>query len=580
MAEKSSVFKVRFDTSAQTQATTSFKGYKKPFLHSIAPFTPHIILVFVSALLYAYTFVMTTRVLGNLIDIFVSAIIASVVNGKSSLVATEFVPEIIKVIIFITANTLFSLLQGIASSSFSTKYSHTIRTKVSHKFTLLPMNFIDAHFHNEFYNLFTDGTDALNQSLNLFFGNYISSLFVVAGILIEIFRIDSFISAIVLLIITIGLIMVYVATFFENKNSSKQQYKAGELYNNVNEFYSGIKIIQHSGNGKSIVKNINQLSESLNTEVKKARKSASIASIVTEGLTALSLITVLVAGAFRIHSAVISLGTLITLIVYIRKLNQPLSQVSSFSNIIRTIKVSLASIFALLSEKELPAGQTGETAIASDLEFDNVSFSYNGTNKVVEKLNFKIRARGITAISGETGAGKSTIIKLILNFYDPCEGTIKMGGKDIAQYDPSSYKKLFTIIPQNAQLFDCTIKENIAYGIENVTDEQIKAAAEKIGANHFIESLPQGYDTDYSSCDGNLSSGQIQLILLTRAFLQRSKFIIFDESTSFIDADTELKLNLLLKKLSEDCGIIIIAHRQTAIGIADNIIKISKGKLI
>ncbi len=580
MAKEASIFKARFDTYAQSNGEIKFKGYKKPFLHSMLPFVPYILCIVVFSSLYAYTFVLTTRVLGELIDIFVSSIIASVVNGESVISFKETMPTIIKAILLIIANTLLNLAQGVFSASLSTKYAHNIRTKVAEKFTHLPMNFIDSHFHNEFHNLFTDDVDALNQSFNLFFGNYLSSLFVVAGILFELYRIDSIIASVILFITALGLSVMYGASYYENHLALNQQSNAGDLYNNVNEFYSGIKIIQHSGNSKSFVENINKMSETLNASVKKARKAASISSIVTEGVTAISLILVLIVGAFRIHFSAISLGMLITLIVYIRKLNQPLSQVSAFSNLLKTIKNSLSGIFSMLTEKELSSSENTQPAIVGDLEFENVSFSYTGTYNVLENLNFKIKAHGITAISGETGAGKSTIIKLILDFYSPSEGKIKMGGQDISKFEPTSYKKLFTIIPQNAQLFDCSIKENIFYGVENATDEQIKAAAKKIGAHRFIEALPQGYDTKYSSCDGNLSSGQIQLILLTRAFLQQSKFIIFDESTSFIDADTEIKLNQLLQKLSADCGIILIAHRQTAISIADNIIKISKGKVI
>ncbi len=580
MAEKSSLFKVRFDTSAQAYGDVNSTGLRKPFLNSLKPFAAYIICIIITSVLYSYTFVMTTRAVGTIIDIIVSSIVASVISGDSGISLTKTAPEIMKAALFIIANTISSLLQGILSSSVSTKYSNQIRIKTAESFSVLPLRFIDNHFHNEFYNTFTDGIDALNQSLNLLLGNYIPSLFVVIGIFIELYHIDFLIANIVLLITTLGIIGIYISSCFENQRASEQQKKSMAFYNNINELYNGIKIIQHSGKGASVINDLDKLSDSLNSSVKKARKVASVTSILTEGITAVALISVLITGAYRIHSSAISLGILITLIVYIRKLHQPFSQITTFPGVIKTIKFSLSAIFSILSEKKASTKKNLIPAIADDLEFHSISFSYNDVNNVLENVSFKIKSQGITAISGETGAGKSTIIKLILNFYSPNQGKIKMGKYDISDFEPESYKKLFSIIPQNAQLFECSIKENIAYGTDNATDEQIKEAAEKVSANLFIEKLENGYDTEYSCHEGNLSSGQIQLILLARALLQKNKYIIFDESTSFIDADAEMKLNQLLKKLSKECGIIIIAHRQTSIDIADNIIKISNGKTV
>lgn len=579
MAGKSTIFKFRFDTSTTAQGDKGVKKYNREFLSSMAPFWWQNVLIIITSILYAYTFVATTRVLGELIDLFVSSIVMSVLNGENTVSNSAIGNAVLKAALFILANTLLSFMQGVLATKVSTHYSHNLRCRLFDKFNHLPMTYIDSHYHDRIYEMLTDSVDAMNQSLYMILGKIISSLLVVFGIMIELFKIDWIVTMFILAVVVIGFFIIYLLSFSETAYSVEHQQKLGEVHREISEFFKGIVIVHSSGRGEKISENICNMNDDLGKTVKKARGISSSSSIITEAITVISLVLALVVGAFRIDEGVISLGVLITVIIYIRKLNEPLTQFNSFSAVFKTLNLTRYAVFDFLDEKEVAV--TGEENITcGDIAFENVNFGYYENQDVILDASFTLKQRGITAITGETGAGKSTIIKLMLNFYSPGSGVIKMAGMDISKFNPSVYRQNFTIIPQNAKLFDCSIKENIKYGMENVTDEEVFKVAKCVGADEFIKKLPQGYDTVFTSSVPNLSSGQIQLVLLARAILRKCSYIIFDEATSFVDAETEARLNTLLKELSKDCGIIIIAHRQTAIDIAENIIRISDGRVI
>lgn len=575
----SSIFKIRNDSSRLVQEKDSKRNYTRDFLCSLRKFWLHIITVVVFSALYAYTFVMTTRVLGQLIDLFVSSTISSVINGENTVSDNLMKQNIMNAAIFIIANTVLSYVQGVVASRFASGYSFNIRQRLFDKFNHLPMKYIDSHFHDNIFAVMTDSADAVNQCIYVIFGKMLSSVFVVVGIFAELFRIDLLIALLVMVVVIVSFTVIYFVSFTETASAAEHQQKLQKVHSEISEFYNGIKVMQNSGRCDEITESICDLNEDLCRAVKKARSVSSANAIITEIITIFSLIIVLVAGAIKIHSGVFSLGVLITFVIYIRKMNEPLSQISLFSSTVKTLDYTKNTIFDFLNEEEIPCRNEENQIINGDIEFKNVNFAYYGNQNVIKNASFTINSKGITAITGETGAGKSTIIKLILNFYSPSSGKITMGDRDISHYDPSLYRQMFTIIPQNAQLFECTIRDNIAYGMENVTEESIIEAAKSVGADEFIRKLPEGYNTQYSPAAENLSSGQVQLILLAGAVLRKCNFIIFDEATSFIDAVSENTLNCLLKKLSVSCGIIIIAHRKTAIEIAEKEIKISDGKI-
>lgn len=575
----SSIFKFRFDTSTTAQNKKSDKKSNKDFVKSINPFAKNIVFITIVSVLYAYTFILTTRVFGDLIDLFITAIIGSILKGDSTIENEAIKWAIIKAGALIVANTVFSFLQGSFSARFASNYAHKLRQKLFDKFHRLPLAYIDSHYYDDIHTMLTDSVDAMNQSMNMILGKILSSALIVVGIIVELFKIDVIMVTIVCGIIVIGFIVIYCFSNNESKLSVAHQKGLHDIHGEINELYGGIKTVQASGNCDRVVNEIVDMSEQLNTTVKKARRVASVPSIITELITSLSFIAVLIVGAVKIHEGAVSLGVLITAIIYIRKLNEPLTQFNSFSGVFSTLNFTKNKIFSFLREPEVQESENNESIEIGDITFENVDFEYFTNQKVIHNASFTIKQKGITAITGETGAGKSTIIKLVLRFYSPVSGRILMNQKDISSFGISDYRQRFTVIPQNARLFDCNIRENIVYGMKNITDEQVMEVIEKVGATEFIQKLPEGIYTKFNSASPNISAGQIQLVLLARAMLRKCSYIIFDEATSYIDADTESKFNDLLKTLSKDCGIIIIAHRKTAIDIAETIIEIGDGRV-
>lgn len=581
--ERSGVFKFRFNALS---STVNEKGEDKKTLRrllvSLSPYKKRLGLFFAISILYSISYVAFPRLLGSILDLFSDEVISYLLGVGDGSVFRKMLPYAVIAIAVFFFNALLGFLQGHIISSVVTDYAFSLRSAVTDKFNRLTVRYIDSTDHRETVMKMTGDVDALNQSLNIVFMKHISALLLTVCITIMQFVLSPVLGAFSLVFCALAGLVSFVGRKKEKKNAEKQQSTTFYLFDGASEFFSGLATLQLSGRIDEITDSLSNLNEETAELTDFSRKSDSRKKGTDALIGGLCLVFVAVAGAFLTGESLITVGILQCQLIYVRKLFSSFSELSLVSGVKRTLISSAASLFEFFDvaetedkEEKLPLPREKEGTI----DFCDVTFSYEkGGRDVLKNVSFSLPQRGITRLSGVTGAGKTTIIKLMLGFYPPDSGKVLYKGEEVHRLDQREYLSLFNVIVQGAGLFGDTIYNNVIYGSEHVSDEQLRKAAELTGADELIKKLPQGYNTVFNTAEPNLSEGEIQLVLLTRAFLRKREIVIFDEATSGIDIITEKRINKALELLSEECSVIIISHRSSVIGGVKNRILITDGK--
>lgn len=578
-ADSSSVLKVRFDTSTMAHGKVSRKTYSRlaaDLKGNGKAFAAFAAVTVISAAAFAFL----PKILGEIIDVYIVKIIEAVFRGRELDVISGIMPTVSVAAALLAANVVASLLQGVVISGITSGYAHTLRCRMFEKFSRLPASYADNHSHGGIVASMTESVDALNQSLGLFLANVVNSAVVIIAVTAMLFTVNVTLCFSSVAILALSLVASWFAGKKEKELAAGQQLSAANVNSRLSEFYGGLRTVQESGEMQKNLVMLGNLNSHNAEETKKARVLTAVSSCIGELTLGLCITAVTVIGAFMIKEETLTVGALMTAVLYVRRLHQPVSQISSYANIVRTLGEAAQTSFAFLDEAE--EKQSGEKIAATgDIEFRNVTFAYQGTNEaVLENVSFSIPCRGITSVSGDTGAGKSTLIKLMLRFYAPDEGKVFCGGRNVADFELESYRKKFTVINQEATLFETSLAANIAYGKEHADMQAIKAAAKLSGADEFISRLPDGYNTVFSPSPQNISNGEIQLVLLARAFLNNTPYVIFDEATAYVDTKTEIRVKETLSALAENSAVIIVAHRRSTVENAEKIVRIESGRVI
>ncbi|MCQ2484887.1 MAG: ABC transporter ATP-binding protein/permease [Clostridia bacterium] len=577
MASKNSVFKVRFDASSKEYSSKFNASTAKFVFKQMKPYSFKIALFAVLTVLFSYTYVRIPRILGQIIDVYTSAIISSVIKGAENIDIPKPVSLLVYAAVFLILNTVFSALQGMISSGISSSHADRLRNKVFAKIGRISISYTDVASKKHIMDVATESIDAFNQSTNLIINQIFSAIIMIIAIIATVVTIDPIAALTMALIIPIQLLLQYILDYAEAGVGRKAINRQPTESTDIRELFSGLKTIQASGRMPEILNEIEKAEKEKASGMASARFFSFITNNSSDLLLGLEIAVISLISAFRINDGIFTIGTLLTIIIYVRKLGNPISQLASFSSVSATLAASSATLREFLDAPEENKDGT-ETLLpekAEAIEISNVTFTYPNTVKpVISNMTVTVPPTGITAVSGFTGAGKTTVIKLILRLYSPDSGTVSYGGMNIEDIPLDTYRKLFSVINQEATLFETSIAANIAFPEKEYDIEKIKAAAKLAGADEFISKLTDGYDTVFCSEPQNISNGQTQLILIARALYNRSKFIILDEATSFVDVETEEKVSAAMKECSKSCGVIIISHKSSTVKDADNVINI------
>lgn len=573
MADKSSAFKMNFDVEAQSLNKIE-KASVRRLLRDLKPYFVRIILFATVASLFAFTFVRVPRLLGQVIDVFVSAIVSSVIKGKTDFDVSAISEIMPSVIIIFLLDTVFAVLKGLISTDISSHYSDFLRKRVFRKTGNIPVSYFDFYSKEYVHSISTEKIDTVSQSLNLLLSRFFASLILVTAIVITLFQTDVIIG-----ILSCGFIIAayasdFLISYFSKRSLNEKHVKA--CTTSTDELYRNLVSVRLSGRAEKTVQSIISDEETLASETGKGRFFAFIEGNISSLLTGLFLVLTVTLEYRRVGDSVITLGTLLSLVIFILKLSEPLSQITSVRQSAGALLSASDFVLDYISQPdENDETKTACVSEAADIEIRNITFRYfGGAEPVFRNFSASIPKSGITVLSGPTGNGKTTLMKLVLGLYRPEEGEICIGETDISDLNLINYRSLFSVISQEATLFERSIEENICYPDEKADTERLHYAAKLSGAYEFIEKLEKGFCTVFSPKPQNISDGQIQLILLARALYHEKQFIVLDESTSYIDTESEKKIYDALKEISENRCVIIITHRKTGLGYADKVIEI------
>lgn len=582
--EKSGVFKFRFDSGSKTvEDRANKKEIQKRLLRSLSVYKVKLVLFAVVTLLYSVTFVIFPQKIGDIIDAFASSIIQYLLGLGDGSVFSEIVPYAIPAVVFFVANAVFALLQGYIVSDIITSYSANLRKTVMEKYDSLSVSFIDSAEHGKIVSAMTQDVDALNQSLNLILMRFVAPVITFAVIIITQLITSITVGIISIVFCILGFGFTLLSERREKKAATKQQSDKGGLYSEAAEFYNGLAVLQNSGKVEERKQSLIEKIKDTSKASEKSQKFSVLQNCISELSVSLCIVFAMVASALMMADGGFSVGGLQCQFVYIRKLFSSSTDFSMIPGILRTAILSAGRIYDFLdidsseTDGEVIPEKTNST---NNIEFRDVTFRYNKESRyILKNVSFGVKRKGITVISGMTGAGKTTIIKLLLGFYQPQQGRVLFEGKDVFSLKKDDYFSKFNIIVQGSTLFDDTIENNISYGCENVSFEEIQRAAKLSGADEFITRRQDGYKTVFNSKSPNLSDGEIQLVLLARAFLRKREILVFDEATSGLDVIAEKKIIEALQEIAKENCVIVISHRTSSLSNSCDTINVSDSKV-
>ena len=477
-------------------------------------------------------------------------------------------------------------IQGVITSMLSVKYEKKLREEILAKIKKLPMEYFDRTPNGDVMSRMINDVDTIASSLAETMTQIITSVISLVGYLLIMLYLSVTLSLIAIIAVPISTIFIAKVLSKARKHFAAERDVLGKLNSEIEENYSGQLIIKANNHGLQSLRDFQDVNEKLYEETWRAQYLSSLTFPLTHIFLNLAYAGVCMLGGFYVISGVITIGGIQAFIQYLNRFNRPITEVAQLSSTIQQIMAAAERIFDFLEEPEETAEDFKSLypTIAGDrfkgaVEFNNVSFKYN-TKPVIKHFSVKIEPGMQVAIVGPTGAGKTTIVNLLMRFFDPNEGEILIDGVDIKKMKRSEVRGLFGMVLQDTWLFSGTIMENLKYGARKITDEDVFKAAKLVGVDHFIKSLPDGYQTMISEDSDNISAGEKQLMTITRAVISNPSMMILDEATSNVDTRTEQLIQDAFSKLTKGRTSFVIAHRLSTIREADMILVMRDGNII
>ncbi len=477
----------------------------------------------------------------------------------------------------------FQWLQQYIMAGVSQRTVYRLRRDVDQKLQRLPLKYYDGHPHGDILSRVTNDVDNIAHTLQQTITQMLSSIVTVIGVLIMMFKISTLLSWISLAVIPVSLVITLLIAKQSQKQFVRQWNSTGAVNAHVEEMFTGHNLVRAFNREEDALQQFREQNEKLYEASFKAQFISGLIHPVINFVNNLNYVAIAVLGGVNVANGVISLGDVQAFIQYSRQFTQPIVQVASIMNVLQSTVASAERVFELLDEEEEVPDVENPVVLENvkgHVRFEHVYFSYNPNVPLIEDFNLDVQAGDMIAIVGPTGAGKTTLVNLLMRFYDVNSGRITIDGVDIRQMRRRDLRRIFGMVLQDTWLFSGTIRDNIAYGKENATEEEIIAAAKAAYVDHFVRTLADGYDTVLTGDATNISQGQRQLITIARAFLADPKILILDEATSSVDTRTEMLIQKAMANLMKGRTSFVIAHRLSTIRDADNIVVMDHGRIV
>lgn len=482
-------------------------------------------------------------------------------------------------------SALFAFVQALAMTDVANKFAKQLRARISYKINKLPLSYFDQHATGDILSRVTNDVDTIAQSMNQSLAALITSSILFLGSIIMMFYTNWILALTAIISSLIGFMGMILILGKSQKYFIARQVELGNLNGHIEEIYSGLNVVKAYNGKKEADKKFDNLNKKVCDSNRKSQFLSGLMMPIMGFIGNFGYVAVCIVGAILTMNGNISFGVIVAFIIYVRLFTNPLSQIAQAMTSLQSTAAASERVFEFLDEKEMSDQKDSKkrldkSKVKGKIEFENVVFQYDNNDKPTIK-NFTATALPgqKVAIVGPTGAGKTTMVNLLMKFYEINSGDIKIDGVSTKDLTRENIHDLFTMVLQDTWLFEGTIKENIVYNRKNISDEEIKEVCKEVGISHFIKTLPQGYNTSLSENDG-ISAGQRQLLTITRGMLEDSPFLILDEATSNVDTRTEELVQKAMDKLTEGRTSFIIAHRLSTIKNADLILVMKEGNII
>lgn len=559
-----------------------FKGSMKKLFSFLGEYKTTIIIALLIAIGSTAASIVGPKILGEATTELFKGLIAKV--GGTGEVAFDIIGRLLLIVLALYMfSALFAFIQGWIMAKVSTDISYRLRKDISTKINKMQLKYYDKVTQGEVLSRLTNDVDTINQTLSQSITQFITSIITVIGILIMMFSISWLMTVVAIVVIPLSGITVMFIVKKSQKHFTKQQEYIGHVNSHVEEMYGGHLVIKAFNGEDQSQEKFEEYNETLYDSAWKSTFYSGLMMPIMTFIGNLGYVAVVILGGRLTIQKKISVGDIQAFIQYIRSFNQPIAQLANISNVLQQTAAAAERVFEFLDEPENVAEAIEPVKlerIEGAVEFRNVKFGYDPEKMIIHNFSAKIKAGQTVAIVGPTGAGKTTLIKLLMRFYEVNNGTILIDGHDICNFTRYDLRDMFGMVLQDTWLHNGSILENIRYGRLNATDAEVVAAAEAAHVDHFVDTLPGGYQMEINEEITNISEGQKQLLTIARAVLADPDMLILDEATSSVDTRTEILIQRAMKDLMEKRTSFVIAHRLSTIRDADLILVMNEGNIV
>ena len=559
-----------------------FKGTMKKLMAYMGSYKIAILFVMLFAVGGTAFNIIGPKILGNATTEIFNGLVSRV-SGGDGIDFGKVGRILLSALSLYVVSAALSFIQGYIMTGISQKMTYRLRKEISEKINRMPVKYFDTMTHGEILSRITNDVDTLGQSLNQSATQVITSVTTIIGVLVMMLSISPLMTVIALLILPLSMCLISVIVQHSQRYFKDQQEYLGHINGQVEEVYSGHNIVKAFNKEEDIIKTFNDTNAVLYQSAWKSQFFSGMMMPIMQFVGNLGYVAVSILGGYLVIRNAIQVGDIQSFIQYVRQFTQPIQQVAQVANMLQSTAAASERVFEFLDEEE--EEQTVADPVSTDnlegrVEFDHVHFGYNPDHIIINDFNAKVEPGQKIAIVGPTGAGKTTMVKLLMRFYDVNSGSIKIDGHDLREFNRADLRSMFGMVLQDTWLFNGSIEENIRYGKLDATHEDVVEAAKAAYVHRFVQTLPGGYDMVLNEEASNVSQGQKQLLTIARAILADPKILILDEATSSVDTRTEVRIQKAMDNLMQGRTSFIIAHRLSTIRDADLILVMKDGDII
>jgi len=560
-----------------------FKGTMKQLIGYLGKYNVMIIIVLTLAAISTVFAIFGPKILGQATTLIFEGIVAQISGSGSGIDFTAITAILLRVLTLYVISAFLSFLQGFLMTGVSMDITYRFRQDIAAKINRLPLQYFDRVSQGEVLSRVTNDVDTVSQTLNQSLTQIITSTTSVIGILIMMLTISWTMTLIALLTVPLSLVVIRIIVRSSQKYFKQQQDYLGHVNGHVEEMFGGHVVVKAFNAEDEAVNTFNNLNATLYSSAWISQFLSHLMMPIMRLISNLGYVAVSILGGYLVIRQAITVGDIQAFIQYVRSFNEPLMQIANISNVLQQTAAAAERVFEFLNETEEIAETTNPVQLGvvhGKVEFKHVRFGYEEDQVIIKDFSFIAHPGQKIAIVGPTGAGKTTLVKLLMRFYDVNSGEILVDDHNIKDFSRNDLRKLFAMVLQDTWLYNDTISENIRYGREEATHEEIVQAADTAHVDHFIRTLPGGYDMVLNEDASNISSGQKQLLTIARAVLADPPMLILDEATSSVDTRTEVLIQKAMDLLMKDRTSFIIAHRLSTIRNADLILVMRDGDIV